>query len=143
MSRTDNSSISVDFKVINIYSKYCNIFLKLIVLYLARLVNRRQGNKNSSKTQDVSHIAFGSKILGPPPSSSRRVSTRVSAEVRRLTLQLFLFYQRRDWPVRRRRLTPKTYFRIDVRLHHMYVCVSIFFSDDGVFQGNEDCRYQK
>ncbi|XP_042679235.1 protein CFAP20DC isoform X2 [Centrocercus urophasianus] len=47
----------------------------------ARLVNRRQGNKNSSKTQDVSHIAFGSKILGPPPSSNRRVSTRVSAEV--------------------------------------------------------------
>ncbi|XP_052535130.1 protein CFAP20DC isoform X1 [Tympanuchus pallidicinctus] len=47
----------------------------------ARLVNRRQGSKNSSKTQDVSHIAFGSKILGPPPSSNRRVSTRVSAEV--------------------------------------------------------------
>ncbi|XP_042736811.1 protein CFAP20DC isoform X2 [Lagopus leucura] len=47
----------------------------------ARLVNRRQGNRNSSKTQDVSHIAFGSKILGPPPSSNRRVCTRVSAEV--------------------------------------------------------------
>lgn len=59
----------------------------MIVLYLARLVNRGQGNKNSNKTQDVSHIAFGSKILGPPPSSNRRVSTRVSGEVRRLTLQ--------------------------------------------------------
>eukprot|EP00076_Gallus_gallus_P026020 XP_015148791.1 uncharacterized protein C3orf67 homolog isoform X3 [Gallus gallus] len=47
----------------------------------ARLVNRGQGNKNSNKTQDVSHIAFGSKILGPPPSSNRRVSTRVSGEV--------------------------------------------------------------
>ncbi|XP_031411457.1 uncharacterized protein C3orf67 homolog isoform X3 [Meleagris gallopavo] len=47
----------------------------------ARLVNRRQGNKNSIKTQDVSHIAFGSKILGPPPSSNRRVGTRVSGEV--------------------------------------------------------------
>uniref|UniRef100_A0A8C3LXX0 Chromosome 3 open reading frame 67 n=1 Tax=Chrysolophus pictus TaxID=9089 RepID=A0A8C3LXX0_CHRPC len=47
----------------------------------ARLVNRRQGNKKSSKTQDVSHVAFGSKILGPPPSSNRRVSTRVSGEV--------------------------------------------------------------
>ncbi|KAF1488699.1 hypothetical protein FQV08_0006147, partial [Pygoscelis antarcticus] len=45
------------------------------------LVNRGQGNIRSSKTQDVSHIAFGSKILGPPPSSNRRVSTRVSGEV--------------------------------------------------------------
>ncbi|KFW68690.1 Uncharacterized protein C3orf67, partial [Pygoscelis adeliae] len=45
------------------------------------LVNRGQGNIRSSKTQDVSHIAFGSKILGPPPSSNRRVSTRVSEEV--------------------------------------------------------------
>ncbi|KAM6060493.1 protein CFAP20DC isoform 3-T5 [Theristicus caerulescens] len=45
------------------------------------LVNRGQGNIRSSKTQDVSHIAFGSKILGPPPSANRRVSTRVSGEV--------------------------------------------------------------
>ncbi|KFZ56654.1 Uncharacterized protein C3orf67, partial [Podiceps cristatus] len=45
------------------------------------LINRGQGNIHSSKTQDVSHIAFGSKILGPPPSSNRRASTRVSGEV--------------------------------------------------------------
>ncbi|XP_050760904.1 protein CFAP20DC isoform X2 [Gymnogyps californianus] len=45
------------------------------------LVNRGQGNIRSNKTRDVSHIAFGSKILGPPPSSNRRVSTRVSGEV--------------------------------------------------------------
>ncbi|XP_075618405.1 protein CFAP20DC isoform X5 [Balearica regulorum gibbericeps] len=45
------------------------------------LANRGQGNIHSSKTQDVSHIAFGSKILGPPPSSNRRVSTRISGEV--------------------------------------------------------------
>ncbi|XP_039239529.1 protein CFAP20DC isoform X5 [Pipra filicauda] len=45
------------------------------------LVNRGQGNIHSSKTQDVSHIAFGSKILGPPPSSNRRVSTKVPGEV--------------------------------------------------------------
>ncbi|XP_017675992.1 PREDICTED: uncharacterized protein C3orf67 homolog isoform X2 [Lepidothrix coronata] len=44
------------------------------------LVNRGQGNIRSSKTQDVSHIAFGSKILGPPPSSNRRVSTKVPGE---------------------------------------------------------------
>uniref|UniRef100_A0A8C0BHJ9 CFAP20 domain containing n=1 Tax=Buteo japonicus TaxID=224669 RepID=A0A8C0BHJ9_9AVES len=51
------------------------------------LVNRGQGNIRSTKTQHVSHIAFGSKILGPPPSSNRRVSARVSGEVRRLKLQ--------------------------------------------------------
>ncbi|XP_010158840.1 PREDICTED: uncharacterized protein C3orf67 homolog [Eurypyga helias] len=45
------------------------------------LGNGGQGNIRSSKTQDVSHIAFGSKILGPPPSSNRRVSARVSGEV--------------------------------------------------------------
>ncbi|KAM6301109.1 protein CFAP20DC [Aegotheles albertisi] len=45
------------------------------------LLNRGRGNARSSKTQDVSHIAFGSKILGPPPSSNRRVSARVSGEV--------------------------------------------------------------
>ncbi|XP_072731991.1 protein CFAP20DC isoform X3 [Ciconia boyciana] len=44
------------------------------------LVNRGRGNIRSSKIHDVSHIAFGSKILGPPPSSNRRVSTRVSGE---------------------------------------------------------------
>ncbi|XP_025908364.1 uncharacterized protein C3orf67 homolog isoform X2 [Nothoprocta perdicaria] len=49
------------------------------------LINRKQGNTRSSKTQDVSHIAFGSKILGPPPSSTKRVSTRVSGEVTKST----------------------------------------------------------
>ncbi|XP_050169125.1 protein CFAP20DC isoform X5 [Myiozetetes cayanensis] len=44
------------------------------------LVNRGQGNIRSSKTQDISHIAFGSKILGPPPSSNKRVSTKVPGE---------------------------------------------------------------
>ncbi|KFV81792.1 Uncharacterized protein C3orf67, partial [Struthio camelus australis] len=46
-----------------------------------RSISRRQGNIRSNRTQDVSHIAFGSKILGPPPPSSRRVSMRVSGEV--------------------------------------------------------------
>ncbi|KAM6256680.1 protein CFAP20DC [Porphyrio hochstetteri] len=45
------------------------------------LANREQGNTHSSKTQDVSHIAFGTKILGPPPSSNKRVSTKISGEV--------------------------------------------------------------
>ncbi|XP_064013028.1 protein CFAP20DC isoform X2 [Pogoniulus pusillus] len=41
-------------------------------------VNRGQG---SSKAQVVSHIAFGSKILGTPPSASRRDSARASGKV--------------------------------------------------------------
>ncbi|XP_009961272.3 protein CFAP20DC isoform X2 [Tyto alba] len=45
------------------------------------LFNRGQGNIRSGKSQDVSHIAFGSKILGLPPSSNRKVSTKVSGEV--------------------------------------------------------------
>jgi len=61
------------------------------------LINRGQGNIFSCKTRDVSHIAFGSKILGPPPSSNRRVSTRIRGEVRRLKLQwnCCRFYKRR------------------------------------------------
>uniref|UniRef100_A0A8C3PMU8 Chromosome 3 open reading frame 67 n=1 Tax=Calidris pygmaea TaxID=425635 RepID=A0A8C3PMU8_9CHAR len=48
------------------------------------LVNRGQGSTRINKTRDVSHIAFGSKILGPPPSSNRRVSTRGSGEVTKI-----------------------------------------------------------
>lgn len=84
-----NSFISVDLKkvLIFIHCKYCDFFKNIIFLILGSLVNRGQCNIHSSKTQHVSHIAFGSKILGPPPSSNRRVSARVSGEVRRLKLQ--------------------------------------------------------
>lgn len=75
------------FEKNNTFFKYCYFFSTIIFLNLGSLVNRGQRNMHSSKTQDVSHIAFGSKILGPPPSSNRRVSTRVSGEVRRLKLQ--------------------------------------------------------
>ncbi|XP_053932090.1 protein CFAP20DC isoform X1 [Cuculus canorus] len=57
---------------------------QLAVQETGSLVNRGQGRIPSSKTQDVSHIAFGSKILGPPPSSNRRVSRRVSGEVTKM-----------------------------------------------------------
>ncbi|XP_053809675.1 protein CFAP20DC isoform X3 [Vidua chalybeata] len=40
-----------------------------------------RGNMCNSKTQDVSHIAFGSKILGPPPSSNRRTNAKVPGKV--------------------------------------------------------------
>ncbi|XP_050813309.1 protein CFAP20DC isoform X2 [Gopherus flavomarginatus] len=46
-----------------------------------QLINKGQGNTHNSKNQDVSHIAFGSKVLGPPPPSGRRVNTRVSGEI--------------------------------------------------------------
>ncbi|XP_064579927.1 protein CFAP20DC isoform X7 [Zonotrichia leucophrys gambelii] len=45
------------------------------------LGNRGQGNTCNGKTQDVSHIAFGSKILGPPPSSNRRTNAKVPGKV--------------------------------------------------------------
>ncbi|XP_073207039.1 protein CFAP20DC isoform X15 [Lepidochelys kempii] len=46
-----------------------------------QLINRGQGSTHNSKNQDVSHIAFGSKVLGPPPPSGRRFNTRVSGEI--------------------------------------------------------------
>ncbi|XP_061478063.1 protein CFAP20DC [Rhineura floridana] len=45
------------------------------------LLNRGSATTRNSKNQDVSHIAFGSKVLGPPPPSGRRFSTRASGEV--------------------------------------------------------------
>ncbi|XP_019392292.1 PREDICTED: uncharacterized protein C3orf67 homolog isoform X8 [Crocodylus porosus] len=47
-----------------------------------QLLNRGQGSIRHCKTQDVSHIAFGSKVLGPPPPSGRRLSTRASGEIK-------------------------------------------------------------
>ncbi|XP_041281931.1 protein CFAP20DC [Onychostruthus taczanowskii] len=47
------------------------------------LGNRGQGNICNGKTQDVSHIAFGSKILGPPPSSNRRTNAKVPGKVKK------------------------------------------------------------
>ncbi|KFV71460.1 Uncharacterized protein C3orf67, partial [Dryobates pubescens] len=44
-------------------------------------VSRGQGNIYSSKAQVVSHTAFGSKILGTPPATSRKVSAKVSGKV--------------------------------------------------------------
>ncbi|KAL2299913.1 hypothetical protein Nmel_012769, partial [Mimus melanotis] len=48
------------------------------------LGNRGQGNIYNGKTQDVSHIAFGSKILGPPPSSNRRTNAKVPGKVTKI-----------------------------------------------------------
>ncbi|XP_056357747.1 protein CFAP20DC isoform X2 [Oenanthe melanoleuca] len=48
------------------------------------LGNKGQGNICNSKTQDVSHIAFGSKIPGPPPSSNRRTNAKVPGKVTKI-----------------------------------------------------------
>ncbi|XP_072454905.1 protein CFAP20DC isoform X8 [Notamacropus eugenii] len=45
-----------------------------------QFINRGSGSTRNSKNQDVSHIAFGSKVLGPPPPSGRRHSLRTSGE---------------------------------------------------------------
>ncbi|XP_062978162.1 protein CFAP20DC [Elgaria multicarinata webbii] len=45
------------------------------------LMNRGSATTRNNKNQDVSHIAFGSKVLGPPPPLGRRFSTRASEEV--------------------------------------------------------------
>ncbi|XP_077181107.1 protein CFAP20DC isoform X10 [Paroedura picta] len=45
------------------------------------IMNRGSTTARNNKNQDVSHIAFGSKVLGPPPPSGRRFTTRASGEV--------------------------------------------------------------
>ncbi|XP_027719713.1 uncharacterized protein C3orf67 homolog isoform X2 [Vombatus ursinus] len=45
-----------------------------------QFINRGSGSVRNSKNQGVCHIAFGSKVLGPPPPSGRRHSIRTSGE---------------------------------------------------------------
>ncbi|XP_006169203.1 uncharacterized protein C3orf67 homolog isoform X3 [Tupaia chinensis] len=45
-----------------------------------QFINRGAGNVRNSKNQDICHIAFGSKVLGPPPLSGRRNNMRISSE---------------------------------------------------------------
>ncbi|XP_016061024.1 PREDICTED: uncharacterized protein C3orf67 homolog [Miniopterus natalensis] len=45
-----------------------------------QFLNRGTGSVRNSKNQDVCHIAFGSKVLGPPPLSGRRNNMRTSSE---------------------------------------------------------------
>ncbi|PNJ31443.1 C3orf67 isoform 1 [Pongo abelii] len=45
-----------------------------------QLINRGTSSTRNSKNQDVCHIAFGSKVLGPPPLSGRRYNMRISSE---------------------------------------------------------------
>ncbi|KAB0360362.1 hypothetical protein FD754_004518 [Muntiacus muntjak] len=45
-----------------------------------QFINRGTVRTRNSKHQDVCHIAFGSKVLGPPPLSGRRNNMRLSNE---------------------------------------------------------------
>ncbi|XP_010641457.1 uncharacterized protein C3orf67 homolog isoform X2 [Fukomys damarensis] len=45
-----------------------------------QFINRGAGSVRSSKSHDVCHIAFGSRVLGPPPLSGRRDHLRLSTE---------------------------------------------------------------
>nr|XP_048277359.1 protein CFAP20DC isoform X1 [Myodes glareolus] len=45
-----------------------------------QFINRGAGSIRNSKSQDVCHIAFGSRVLGPPPLSGRRNNLRLSSE---------------------------------------------------------------
>ncbi|XP_008587969.1 PREDICTED: uncharacterized protein C3orf67 homolog [Galeopterus variegatus] len=45
-----------------------------------QFLNRGTGSVRNSKNHDVCHIAFGSKVPGPPPLSGRRNNMRISSE---------------------------------------------------------------
>ncbi|XP_039182647.1 protein CFAP20DC isoform X2 [Crotalus tigris] len=49
--------------------------------------NRASATIRNNKSQDISHIAFGSKVLGPPPLSGRRLTTRASGESTKSSLR--------------------------------------------------------
>ncbi|KAM6177012.1 protein CFAP20DC isoform 1-T1 [Erethizon dorsatum] len=48
-----------------------------------QFINRGTSSVRNSKNQDVCHIAFGSKVLGPPPPCGRRNNLRLSTETLR------------------------------------------------------------
>lgn len=72
------------------FQKHCNmafVIMPINGLLLPSLnktdqfINRGTGSVRNSKNQDVCHIAFGSRVLGPPPLSGRRNNMRISSEV--------------------------------------------------------------
>ncbi|XP_006892254.1 PREDICTED: uncharacterized protein C3orf67 homolog [Elephantulus edwardii] len=46
-----------------------------------QFINRGAGSVRNSRNQDVCHIAFGSRVLGPPRLSGRRNNVRLSGEM--------------------------------------------------------------
>ncbi|XP_025772261.1 uncharacterized protein C3orf67 homolog isoform X1 [Puma concolor] len=45
-----------------------------------QFINKGTGSVRTSKNHDVCHIAFGSRVLGPPPLSGRRNNMRIYSE---------------------------------------------------------------
>ncbi|XP_077632867.1 protein CFAP20DC isoform X10 [Crocuta crocuta] len=50
-----------------------------------QFINKGTGSVRNSKNHDVCHIAFGSRVLGPPPLSGRRNNMKISSEIVRST----------------------------------------------------------
>ncbi|CAH2313028.1 Hypothetical predicted protein [Pelobates cultripes] len=51
----------------------------------AQLTNRGQTSSPNNTTRKKTHIAFGSKVQGPPPATTRKLSSRSTAETTRST----------------------------------------------------------
>lgn len=73
------------------FEKYCNMVFVIMAINglllpsfnkTDQFISRGTRRTRNSKNQDVCHIAFGSKVLGPPPLSGRRTNMRISSEVR-------------------------------------------------------------
>lgn len=63
------------------FEKYGNIMFVTSLSLTDQFINKAGGSIRNSKSQDVCHIAFGSRVLGPPPPSGRRNNLRLSSEV--------------------------------------------------------------
>ncbi|XP_058023786.1 protein CFAP20DC [Ahaetulla prasina] len=82
---------------------------------------RASATIRNSKSQDISHIAFGSKVLGPPPLSGRRVTTRASGEITKSSIRTKRSCQmpsleKRTEPVRDTIMTEQSPSSIDTAL---------------------------
>ncbi|XP_067907719.1 uncharacterized protein C3orf67 homolog isoform X6 [Heterodontus francisci] len=60
---------------------------------LDQQTNRGTASARSARSQDISHIAFGSKVLGPPPTSGRKIGTIGSKD---LNLKMRMKFSQKD-----------------------------------------------
>ncbi|CAH7350220.1 4930452B06Rik [Phodopus roborovskii] len=56
------------------------LMIQTHLVAVSSFINRGGSSIRNSKSQDVCHIAFGSRVLGPPPLSGRRNNLRLSSE---------------------------------------------------------------
>nr|XP_033781867.1 uncharacterized protein C3orf67 homolog isoform X2 [Geotrypetes seraphini] len=82
---TDVPQVTQLFNMTNLYPAEIRLGVRPSTSTISdQLATRASGNIRSNKNQDVSHIAFGSKVLGPPPSTGRKLSLRISADAVKL-----------------------------------------------------------